>query len=264
MFNSFDPNGNGYLSLAEVDLGIKSILRADDLFDAKPVIIRAFNAAKNKSGNQRGSAADYVTFSEFRTLLWYLRQYFEYWIMFNRIDTSDDRRLSFTEFGQALDEIAAWGVHVDDVEAAFNEIDSDGHGMILFDEFSNWAIAKHLDLEDDDEHEEGAVELKVQEKYDASRNIAREHEQNRAKRSPKSSARTPKSNRKKSKDKSPKAKTKASPLRRPMPKKLTTAPSPTNPPRQQPDSTWSKLSQRLPWQKNTGGQETSQANVQFL
>ena len=26
MFNQFDPNGNGYLSLAEVDKGIKDIL----------------------------------------------------------------------------------------------------------------------------------------------------------------------------------------------------------------------------------------------
>ena len=42
MFNLFDPNGNGYLSLAEVDKGIRDILQIDALFDAKKVIMRAF------------------------------------------------------------------------------------------------------------------------------------------------------------------------------------------------------------------------------
>jgi hypothetical protein len=35
MFKSFDPNGNGYLSLAEVDKGLRDILKIDELFDAK-------------------------------------------------------------------------------------------------------------------------------------------------------------------------------------------------------------------------------------
>ena len=43
--------------------------------------------------------------------------------------------------------------------------------MIMFDEFCNWAIAKHLDLEDDDDEGEMAVDLEVQEKYDAGKNL---------------------------------------------------------------------------------------------
>ena len=39
MFKLFDPNGNGYLSLAEVDKGIRDILRIDEMFDAKPAIM---------------------------------------------------------------------------------------------------------------------------------------------------------------------------------------------------------------------------------
>ena len=161
MFRSFDPNGNGLLSLAEVDLGIKSVLRCEALFDVKPVLIRAFNAAKNKSGTDTGPKADYIEFGEFRILLWYLRQYFEYWVMFDRLDTSDDRKLSFDEFQATLGEIKKWGVEVTDARATFAEIDEDGHGMVLFDEFCNWAIAKQLDLEDDEDDEENAVELKV-------------------------------------------------------------------------------------------------------
>lgn len=38
----FDGNSNGILSLAEVDKGVRDILMLPELFDLKPVIIRAF------------------------------------------------------------------------------------------------------------------------------------------------------------------------------------------------------------------------------
>jgi len=48
---------------------------------------------------------------------------------------------------QALPDLRSWGVSVDDPEAAFREIDQDGGGMVLFDEFADWALRKALDLE---------------------------------------------------------------------------------------------------------------------
>ncbi len=41
--------------------------------------------------------------------------------------------------------------------AAFNQIDTNHGGIILFDEFSAWAIKKNLDLEDDDDFEDEAI-----------------------------------------------------------------------------------------------------------
>lgn len=49
LWSRFDVNGNGYLSLAEVDKGIRDILNCDQLFDAKPAIMRAFQYAKDYS-----------------------------------------------------------------------------------------------------------------------------------------------------------------------------------------------------------------------
>ena len=44
-----------------------------------------------------------------------------------------------------------WGANISDPAATFKEIDVDGGGMILFDEFAAWAMKRELDLEDDDD-----------------------------------------------------------------------------------------------------------------
>jgi Ca2+-binding EF-hand superfamily protein len=154
IFKQFDPNNNGYLSLAEVDKGCKDALGLYDIFDAKPVIMRAFQAAKG-ANNAKSKAAshgpDYIEKSEFRLLMVYLRQYFEVWQMFDEVDSSDDRRVSYEEFLAALPKIAEWGVKVENPEAEFKRIDKNGGGVVLFDEFADWALKKHLDLQDDDE-----------------------------------------------------------------------------------------------------------------
>lgn len=69
MFREFDPNGNGFLSLAEVDRGVREVLNIGELFDAKPAIIRAFNMAKDVGAATTKHSDDYVTIIEFRLLL---------------------------------------------------------------------------------------------------------------------------------------------------------------------------------------------------
>jgi len=146
-------NGNGYLSLAEVDKGMRDVVRLPRLFDTKPVLMRAFTAAKTKVASRAGNKHDndLITKGEYRFLLKYLRQYFEYWVMFDRIDTDDDRRISFEEFKIAVPKMAAWGLDMTDVKARWKEVDRNGGGKVLFDEFCNWAIRHNLDLEDDDD-----------------------------------------------------------------------------------------------------------------
>jgi Ca2+-binding EF-hand superfamily protein len=123
------------------------------LFDLKPVIIRAFTAAKTKLKAKTKYGDDYVSLAEFRYLLSYLRQYYEYWVAFSRIDKDGDKRVTINEFRQAVPIIAKWGIKVDNPEATFREIDKDKGGLILFAEFCSWAIKKNLDLDDDDDAE---------------------------------------------------------------------------------------------------------------
>eukprot|EP00095_Tigriopus_kingsejongensis_P009679 maker-scaffold84_size396325-snap-gene-1.14 protein:Tk09679 transcript:maker-scaffold84_size396325-snap-gene-1.14-mRNA-1 annotation:"flagellar calcium-binding protein" len=151
LFAQFDPNSNGYLSLAEVDRGMRDVLQIDDLFDCKPAVQRSFHFAKkiSKSGDKYGP--DYLEFREFRVFLQTLRQNFEYFQAFARIDTGDDNRISKEEFcdDKIKASIEKWVGEVEDMGAEFDKIDVNGGGQILFNEFVDWALAKNLDLEDD-------------------------------------------------------------------------------------------------------------------
>lgn len=150
-WSAIDVNNNGYLSLAELDKGMRDVVQIPILFDTKPVIMRAYQSAKNKLKAKSKVGDDYVSRAEFKFFLQYLRQYYEYWVAFDRIDTNDDRRVSKDEFEKAVPIMNKWGLNIKDAGASFKEADKDGKGMILFIEFCDWAIRKNLDLEDDDD-----------------------------------------------------------------------------------------------------------------
>ena len=157
IWDSIDVNGNKILSLAEIDKGMRDVVHLPQLFALKPVLLRAFTAAKNKvksTTKKSFNADDYVSKGEFRFLLKYLRQYFELWIAFDRIDTDDDRRVDHGEFLQAKPLLEKWGIDMSNPEKNWREADRDGGGKILFIEFCDWAIKKNLDLDDDDDDDD--------------------------------------------------------------------------------------------------------------
>jgi hypothetical protein len=121
------------------------------LFNAKPVLIRAFNAAKAVSKSKSEYGDDYVERREYRVLLKYLRMYYEYWVAFDLIDIDGDRRITFKEFKHAESLLKRWGIDMSNPKAQWKKCDADGYGKILFDEFCNWAIKSSLDLDDDDD-----------------------------------------------------------------------------------------------------------------
>ncbi|XP_075247984.1 flagellar calcium-binding protein-like [Convolutriloba macropyga] len=147
MFAEID-NGNGKVSLAEVDKGVRDVLKLDEIFDSKPAIMKAYQIAKEigASGNDA-----YIEFNEFRMFLVNLRKYFEYYVAFRRVDTSSDKRIELIEFTNAIGQLEDWVGKIDDPESEFKSIDKNGGGYILFDEFCDWAMKKDLDLDDDDD-----------------------------------------------------------------------------------------------------------------
>ena len=112
--------------------------------------MRAFTAAKNKLPSKNKHGDDYVSKAEFRYLLKYLRQYYEYWVAFDEIDSNDDKRISFAQFSKAMPTLERWGI-TGNAQKLFKQIDSDGQGMILFNEFTAWAIKINFDIDTDDD-----------------------------------------------------------------------------------------------------------------
>ena len=150
LFSKFDINNNGLLSLAEIDKAVKDVIGCAALFNSKPAVMRAFQAARRANGGRTGLKGAFVERNEFRALLSYLRSYFELYAAFNRIDTSDDRRIDLDEFREGVSMLKRWGIELEpaDVDREFHIIDSNGGGVILFDEFCEWAISRKLDLDD--------------------------------------------------------------------------------------------------------------------
>merc|ERR1712012_314853 len=98
MWTAMDINGNGYLSLAEVTKGVRDVIAVDELFDAIPAINRSFHHVKAVSKAENSHGDDFIQFSEFRLFLQTLRQFFEYFQAFNRLDTGEDQRVDKEEF----------------------------------------------------------------------------------------------------------------------------------------------------------------------
>lgn len=156
LFDRMD-NGNGYLSLSEVTEGVLDVLAMGELYDAKPAIMRAFQAAKGvdlKTKATGGMGGDFVERSEFRLLLVYLKSYFELYQVFSTYDSSHDSRIGPDEFAALAqsDVVRSWGINVSNPEAEFARADSNAGGYILFDEFCTWILQKRMQKEAEDMH----------------------------------------------------------------------------------------------------------------
>jgi Ca2+-binding EF-hand superfamily protein len=146
LFHRMDPNGNGMLSLAELD---KGVLELWPEFNNKPAIMRAYKAA-DRDGE------GFVTKGEFEFFLRFLTYYNNLWHDFAAADDSGDRRISREEFVDAAKEL-----HVADPNKAFDEMDANHGGFVLFDEFCEWMARnksdwgmERVEYVDDDHKEE--------------------------------------------------------------------------------------------------------------
>ncbi len=146
IYSQFDMNNNGYLSLAEIDKGIRDVLGLPELFDAKPVIIRAYTAARDKISSQHSYGDDYVSKAEFRYLLIYLRIYYQLWLEFEELDKSDDRRLGEAEFVAGKDRLKAWGIKLKNPSETFQQLlkQFNANANLTFTDFCDWVCKEHF------------------------------------------------------------------------------------------------------------------------
>jgi hypothetical protein len=77
---------------------MKNLIHFPPQFKLKPILMRAFTAAKNLVNSAKAKTYDeddFVSKGEFRLLLKYLKIYFEIWVAFDCIDTGDDRKINY-------------------------------------------------------------------------------------------------------------------------------------------------------------------------
>ena len=148
LFSRLDPNGNGLLSLAELDKGVLELFPE---FNNKPAIMRAYKAA-DRSGD------GFVTRNEFGYFLRYLQYYNNLWSLFVAVDTSGDRRITPDELEKAAGILDL----PKDPSTVFTEIDENGGGFILFEELCHWMAVNKSSWGDDEHVDANAVEEEQQ------------------------------------------------------------------------------------------------------
>jgi len=138
LWRSLDFNGNGIVSLAEID---KWVVERYPLLNSKPALMRAYKKTTLKDGN----GDDWVQRREFIKLLRNLFYFNRVYLVFDEIDTDDDRRIDLEEFKKGFECLNMSGDYK--AETVFAEIDRNGGGYILFNEFCSW-FTKNMNVEE--------------------------------------------------------------------------------------------------------------------
>ena len=131
LWQQYDYNGNGMLSLAEID---KFIVEQFPELNVKRALMRAYKFADADSSGL-------ITRAEFTLLLRSLVYFKQLDAEFSAIDRDNDRRISVDELmhsGDRLQRLGLGRLRRKDVRALFKLMDADGEGMILFDEFCSY------------------------------------------------------------------------------------------------------------------------------
>jgi len=66
-----------------------------------------------------------LTKSLFKYYLLYIREYIEFWKLFDEIDDDDTGSITFAEFSEEIPLLKKWGVDIVDAKKIFDEIDLD-------------------------------------------------------------------------------------------------------------------------------------------
>ena len=153
LWNKINEYGNGYVSFKRLSFQLGKYLKLPNTVRKKGPLKLAFDAACDKYERYGIKKEDnLIEWMEFRIFLVYLRQFFEYWIMFEKIDSSGEHSINFKEFKNSIPLMRNWGLDLKESEAEkeFKSISKNNGVTITFEEFCSYAITKSLDLEEDD------------------------------------------------------------------------------------------------------------------
>jgi Ca2+-binding EF-hand superfamily protein len=135
LWSVLDANGNGIVSLAEID---NLAVYTYPILNHKPALMRAYK--KTTANSDQGSTDEFVHKEDFQQLInnlfWYNRIYYT----FSQIDADGDHRLSKDEFIYSFSLLKLSSSYK--AKDVFETIDVNQGGVILFDEFCAWFDAR--------------------------------------------------------------------------------------------------------------------------
>jgi Ca2+-binding EF-hand superfamily protein len=165
LFSRWDQNGNQILSLAEIDNGIREELGIGNIGPSglDKVLLRAYQVARDFDGGvdmtkiygmaaaeqlqKADIMASTINRKEFRVYCEYILHYFVLFSIFKSLDKTFDGKIGPDEFAAGKQEFIQAGFH----DCKFEDIDLDGQGSVLFDEFSTYLIGAVLQMDHDDD-----------------------------------------------------------------------------------------------------------------
>jgi Ca2+-binding EF-hand superfamily protein len=121
MWNVFDYNGNGICSLAEIDRAVLMVLPS--ISKHKPAIMRAYKTADL---DQNG----YISRTEFRHMTKLLSYYNDLFLLFQKMDSDNDRRVGFEEFKKGAKKISLI-ISEGKLSEEFDRMDRNGGGVVF-------------------------------------------------------------------------------------------------------------------------------------
>jgi Ca2+-binding EF-hand superfamily protein len=126
LWDRIDYNGDGFVSLAEID---KMCANEWPLMNHRPALEAAYQAAVEKTAGDGK-----IEMKEFKVLLCHMLYFNKIMWLYNQIDNDRDQKIGLREFKQLL---LMSGNSIDSTEAdrMFRELDKDGSGFLDFQEF---------------------------------------------------------------------------------------------------------------------------------
>lgn len=160
IWDEMNAHSNGSVSMKKMTSDMQKYLGLPETVTKKGCLEMAYNNAKDKVKTKNPGEDNFIQFAEFRIFLCYLKQYFEYWVMFENLGAKgDNMTLTLEQLKSSQQILESYGVKVTNIENEFKEMDKDKSGKASFDEFVNYAIKKELDTESSDDFDGTTLKL---------------------------------------------------------------------------------------------------------
>ncbi|KAH8609049.1 hypothetical protein ERJ75_001230000 [Trypanosoma vivax] len=157
LFELIVTKGRQAISLAELSTAVVDVLQLNDFRkDIQTVLFRSFVATKclvpeEHSALEIGEMDEkFITKSEFRPLLCYMRSYLELYHMFDELcaqsEDPESKTVTLAGFQASTAKLKQWGIRINNPQEVFSSIDRQcgEKNVMYFAQFAVWASMQHL------------------------------------------------------------------------------------------------------------------------